>query len=233
MAHPKLLVLIAATMILLGYGASSPDRAVDVAFKAPAQVLEYGHRMVMLVQAARSERRAAEGDPCALLMSAYHHMPNSYVKPLTRNGANRNHTATWYTGIEPDVAMARERLQASIDAGGCAEQPYPTWMEDRLLRDDGDAVLLDAVDQLALPSATAEEALHAMSLFNPETDRIMAGPTAGMTIFFRSIEIAARVCDKELYAEAFRFIDTLPDLPTTQRHVFLDDAPNRLPACTG
>lgn len=132
MAHPKLLVLLTATMILLGYGASSPDRAVDVAFKAPAQALEYGHRVVTLIQAARSEKRAAEGDPCALLMSAFLHTPHSYIQPLTRNGANRNHTAAWYTGIEPDVAIACERLQASFDAGGCADQPFPSGLLARL-----------------------------------------------------------------------------------------------------
>ena len=125
MAYPKLLLLLTATVILLGYGASSPDRALDVAYKAPAQLLEYGHRVATLVTAARSEQRAAEGDPCGLLMSAYRHMPNSYVKPLMRNGANRHHTAAWYTGIEPNIATARERLQASLDAGGCADQPMP------------------------------------------------------------------------------------------------------------
>ncbi len=132
MTHFKLIALLSTLLVVLGYGASSPDRATDVALEAPSHVLEYGHWVVKRAETAWVMRRAAQGDACAQEDAAIYHTRYAHIEALSRYGRGRD--ASWYTGITPDHNAARQFLERSIRNGGCSSGKHSVWLTDALLR---------------------------------------------------------------------------------------------------
>lgn len=132
MTHFKLFALLSTLLVVLGYGASSPDRATEVALEAPSHVLEYGHWIVTRAETAWVMRKASQGDACAQENAAIYHTRYAHIDALSRYGRGRD--ASWYTGIEPDHEAARRFMERSIQNGGCASSKISAWLTDVLLR---------------------------------------------------------------------------------------------------
>jgi hypothetical protein len=132
MTQFKLFALLYTLLVVLGYGASSPERATEVALEAPSHVLEYGHWLVTRAETAWVMRKAAQGDACAQEKAAIIHTRYDHTEALSRYGRGRD--AKWYTGIEPDHAAARQFMERSIRNGGCASSEISVWLTDVLLR---------------------------------------------------------------------------------------------------
>lgn len=160
MTQFKLLALLSTLLIVLGYGASSPDRATEVALEAPSRLLEYGHRVVKRAETTWVLRRAAQGDACAQEKAAYLHTRYAHMEALSRYG--RGHDASWYTGITPDHAAARNYMERSIRNGRCETGTYTEWLTDVLIRPSFSAYRSDdgSLDWPAIRSATDPDARY-------------------------------------------------------------------------
>ncbi|MEQ9104797.1 MAG: hypothetical protein RIE53_08870 [Rhodothermales bacterium] len=132
MTQFKMLALLSTLLVVLGYGASSPDRATEVALEAPSHVLEYGHWVVKRAETVWIMRRAAQGDACAQETAAYLHTRYARTEALSRYGRGR--PGSWYTGITPDHEVARRFMERSIRNGGCEAGIYTAWLTDVLMR---------------------------------------------------------------------------------------------------